>query len=64
MNLDTLSNAIAKANAGKQAYVGQYADGTYHGCMGNRVKTRRSAMRLVDPAHFTDLGLTAVPVRG
>ncbi|HCE1473037.1 TPA: hypothetical protein NGR19_003740 [Vibrio parahaemolyticus] len=54
MNVEKLAQAIEKANAGKQAFVGRTKDGRYLSWNGNLVKSRSRAMRLVNPKLFTE----------
>ena len=46
--IDALANAISKANAGKQGYYLQFANGEYMGVVKWSVKTRRNAAVVIN----------------
>jgi len=52
LDTEIIAKAISNANKGKQAYIFQFEDGTYFGQNKYKVKTKRSALRLVDPDYF------------
>ena len=52
LDTEIIAKAISKANEGKQAYIFQFEDGTYFGQNKYKVKTKRSALRLIDPDYF------------
>jgi len=66
INHETIAKAICKANEGKQAYIFQFEDGTYFGLKKHKVKTKQSALRLVDPNyfenHYPEENVTVIPV--
>lgn len=49
IDLELIAKAIVETNSGKQSYYLQLDDGRYISCLNNMVKSKRSAMSVVDP---------------
>lgn len=68
ISVDSIANAIVEANKDKQAYIARNKDGLWLSHTGGFIKSRSSAMRLVDAEAFnhqrwTDQQLEVIPVR-